>query len=126
MPAGACHILEQPTRDAEAVALSLPVAPIEPADFRRAALEIPVAAEQPETRPVGARNDDVGGDPVFAVADDDVALVLAAHRRDGAVDDLLDLDDAGVALQFVADRDLAHAEERSREDFQQAGRAAGA
>ena len=41
-------------------------------------LEIPVAAEQPQARLVGARDDDVGRDPVFAVADDDVALVLAA------------------------------------------------
>ena len=82
----------------ETRALLFLIAPVELADFRRAALEIPVAAEQAEPRLVGARHDDVRRNPVLAVADDDVALVLAAHRRDRAVDDLLDLDDAGLAI----------------------------
>src|SRR5436305_13834152 len=82
------------------------IVPVELADFRRLSFEIPVAAEQPEARLVGARHDDVRRDPVFAVADDDVALVLAAERRNGAIDDFLDLDDARLALRLVDDRHL--------------------
>src|SRR5688572_8255541 len=83
------------------------IAPVELADFRRTPLEVPIAAEQPEPRLVGAGDDDVRRNPVFAVADHDVALVAAPHRRDGAVDDLLDLDDARLTLDLVGDRHLA-------------------
>ena len=51
--------------------------------------------------------------------DDVLALLLAAHRRDRAVDDLLDADDARLALRLVDDRHLVHAEELADQDRQQ-------
>src|SRR5215212_9050042 len=102
------------------------IAPVELAYLGRTAFEIPVAAKQPKARFVGPRDDDVRRDPVFAVADDDVAVVLAAHRPDRAVDDLLDLDDARLALRLIDDRHLPRAEKAAGQDFEQPRRAAGA
>src|SRR5689334_13293249 len=101
MPARPRRRCSAPAPAAEAGQLPLLIAPIELTDFGRTALEIPVAAEQAKPRLVGARHQDIRRDPVLAVADDDRAFVLAAHRRDRAVDDLLDLDDPGVALRLI-------------------------
>src|SRR5665213_3535305 len=99
-----------PTRS-KLVMMALMVAPIEPDNLSRTAGEIPVSTVAAEARFVGARDDDVRPDPVFAVADHHVLpLVLAAHRRDGAVDIVLDMHDASVALRLVADMCLPHAE----------------
>src|SRR5882757_713741 len=95
------------------------IAPIEPDDFGRTAGQIPVAAEATETRLVGARHDDVGPDPIFAVADHDIALALAAYRRDGAVDIFLDPHDAGFALRLIRNWHLPHAKELSDQNRQQ-------
>ena len=46
-------------------------------------------------------------------------LLLAAHRRHRAVDDLLDLDDTGLAVGLITDRHLAHTEKAADQDFQQ-------
>src|SRR5262249_7597372 len=88
------------------------IAPVQLADLRRAPPEMPVAAEGAHARLVGAAHRDVGRHPVLAVADHHrLTLVLPGDRRDRAVDDLLDGEDAGRALDPVLDRRLLHAEE---------------
>src|ERR1043166_3949102 len=101
-------------------------APVEPDQFGRAAGEIPIATECARARGLGACDGDVLADPVAAVADDDVpVLVLTGDRLHHAFDDLRNLEDAGIALDLVDDLLGAHAEEAADEDFQQTGRAAG-
>src|SRR6185437_2654509 len=86
------------------------VAPVDLDDLGRPAGQIPVTAEAAEARLVGTRNDDVGTDPIFAIADHDVALFLATNRRYGAVDIFFDAHDARLALRLVTDRHLPHAQ----------------
>src|SRR6185437_6073736 len=98
---------------------ALLVAPIELDDLGRPAGQIPVAAEAAEARLVGARDDDVRADPVFAVTDHNIALLFAAYRRDGAIDIFFDVHDARLALRLVTDRHLADAEELPDQNRQQ-------
>src|SRR6185437_15075139 len=56
----------------------------------------------------------------FAVADHHVLpLLLAANRRDGAVDVILDADNACLTLRLVRNGRLPHAEELADQDRQQ-------
>src|SRR5665213_1627178 len=102
------------------VMAALVVAPIEPDNLGRTAGEIQVSAVPAKARFFGPRDVYRRSDPVFAVADHDVlSLLLAAHRRDGAVDIVLDVHDTGLPLGLVADRRLPHTEKLPDQNRQQ-------
>src|SRR5437764_7528598 len=93
-------------------------APVEPHQFGRAAGKIPVAAERTHARRFGARDGDVGADPIAAVAHDNVLpRLLPLDRLHYAFDDLGDLEDVRAVLDIVDDRLGANAKEAADEYF---------
>src|SRR3954470_3599001 len=100
-------------------------APVQPHEFGRPSLEIPVAAERTHARGFGAGDRHVLADPVAGIADHDVLTFhLAGDRLDHAFDDPRDLENACVTLDVINDFLGAHAEETPDQDFEQSGRTA--
>src|SRR6476646_5429951 len=98
----------------------LAIAPTEFDDLSRTSCQIPVSAEATESRLVGARHDDIGTNPILAIANCHVLPGLfTADRRDRAVDVVFDANDTGVALRLIGDRHLASTEKLSDKDRQQ-------
>ena len=104
----------------------LTAAPVQLADFGRAAGEIPVAAEGAQ-RLLSALATMISGAIQYSEFSITVSLlaILAADRRHRAVDDLRDLEEPRLVAGLVGDRHLLDAEELADQDRQQRGRAAG-